>query len=233
MIKKWIFSFCSKKYFQYTLAWTIYRITRFFPNNIRRYMLALQHKSAYEHPQTNERLEFLGDAVLTLVTTHYLFQKYPQATEGFLTQLRSNMNNRKILNNIGYQLQLHRLIKHQLPVIDKNHHILGNTLEALIGALYLDRGYRKCSRFIIQKIFANYIETTVVEQDQNYKGKIYAWAHKKKKVCRFLTNPCTKEKKIFKTILFWDEQIIAEGIGKQKKVAEQAAAQKACVIFNI
>jgi len=236
MILPWIRYYYQQFFAQkeFVLLKAIYKITTFLPQNIKWYKQALQHKSVVKSTDSNERLEFLGDAILTLVTAEYLFQKYPQAAEGLLTQWRANMNNRKVLNAIAYGIKIHQLIQHNLGrSINHQHNVLGNTLEALIGAIYLDRGFSYCKKFIVKKVFDFCIKYKIVEQNLNYKGKIYEWAKKEKVLIQFLTQVHNDKSGFFYTKIVLKNKIIAEGIGQQKKTAEQAAAQKACQVLNI
>ncbi len=236
MIQVWIRYYYQQFFSQkeFALFKAIYTITTFLPKNIKWYKQALQHKSVVKSTDTNERLEFLGDAILTLVTAEYLFQKYPQAEEGVLTQWRANMNNRRVLNAIAYGIKIHKLIQHNLcRRITHQHNVLGNTLEALIGAIYLDRGYRCCKKFIIDKVFNFCIKAQIVEQNLNYKGKIYEWSQKEKVRIQFLTQAHNDRAGFFYTKIILKNKIIAEGIGQQKKISEQAAAEKACQVLNI
>ena len=177
----------------------------------------------------NERLEFLGDAVLETIITDYLFQKYPDENEGFLTNARSRFVNRENLNDIGKYLGLPEFVK---PPVNHNLHgknFLGNTLEALIGAIYLDKGFRFARKFVIQKLIEQYSEIDNENPEiSNHKSLIIEWGQKNKKELHFETNKEGADTRlIFISHLLIDGNKISSGKGKTKKEAEQNAAKMA------
>ncbi|MEA1896714.1 MAG: ribonuclease III [Bacteroidota bacterium] len=177
----------------------------------------------------NERLEFLGDAVLETIITDYLYQKYPDENEGFLTNARSKFVNRENLNDIGKRLGLEEFVK---PPVNHNLHgknFLGNALEALIGAIYLDKGFRFAKKFIIQKLIDQYMGIDFENPEiSNYKSQIIEWGQKNKKDLYFETNKKgTDTNPLFVSHFLLDGKKISSGKGKTKKEAEQNAAKMA------
>ena len=204
----------------------------FIPGNIDLYKIALSHRSIKEtSEENNERLEFLGDAVLSSIIAHYLFKKYPYKDEGFLTEMRSKMVNRQKLNEIALKMGLKKI-----SLYNKNDHalkisqIFGNTLEALIGAVFLDKGYNKTQKWvenyiILPHLFINDLENIEI----NIKNKLYGWASKNGKSVEFATlnESLEKGRRLFTIAATVDGQIIAQAKGFNKKDASHLAAQLA------
>jgi ribonuclease-3 len=210
----------------------IYNITRLQPGNISLYKLALQHSSVKEADHSNERLEFLGDAVLSLIVAEYLFKKYPLQEEGFLTEMRSRIVNRTSLGELAQKIGIDALLAYDSRSMNRNNlrFIYGNALEAFIGAIYLDQGYEKCHQFVIGRLVGIYIDLKVlVETDQNYKSKIIAWAQKSRKslVFEVVSEKRIKNNKEFVIRLLVEGHVTGQGNGRTKKQAEQMAAQAA------
>lgn len=213
------------------------------PVNVDIYELATKHASAARLSKTgfresNERLEYLGDAILGAVIAEYLFKKYPFKDEGFLTEIRSRIVNRESLNDLGKKIGLDVLIEYDANRKNALSHrsIHGDTLEALVGAVYLDRGFRFCRKFIIKKLFLPYYDLPeIIKNNPNNKSMVIEWAQKENKEVRFeVVN--IKNKKHFKEFtvqLFIDEEPIGLGYGTSKKKAEQNAAQKSCEILKL
>lgn len=162
------------------------RMLGFLPRNISIYKLAFLPKSALvNHPQSastnNERLEFLGDAVLGAIAADYLYRKFPDCDEGFLTKIRSRMVKRKNLDQLADQVRIPSLLTHIVLPANKSKHIYGNILEALMGAIYLDRGYRYARKFYLKKILEKHVDLTLlVNRDPDYKSRIIEWSQKKR-----------------------------------------------------
>jgi ribonuclease III len=203
----------------------------FKPYNILLYKTALSHRSVREGAdENNERLEFLGDAVLSSVIAHYLFRKYPYKGEGFLTEMRSKMVNRQKLNEIALKMGLKKITYNKLDNSLKSSQIFGNTLEALIGAIFLDRGYEKTQRWVEKYIVQNHMFTDDLEAIEiNIKNKLYGWANKNGKQLEFTTVKESVEngRRLFTIGATIDGEVIAEAKGFNKKDASQAAAFKA------
>ncbi|MGE5355154.1 MAG: ribonuclease III [Deltaproteobacteria bacterium] len=205
-------------------------IIGFTPSNLYLYEMAFHHKSAGEtngkYKFNNERLEYLGDAVLSMVVGDYLFRKYPYKDEGFLTKMRSKIVKRKTLNDVSQKMGLDRILS-DYAIGNISHSMAGNALEALIGAIYQDVGYEKSRKFIIKNILRNFIDMDDLENnDDNYKSQLLEWAQKMGKNVNFSMNEKDKlnGRDYYKIILSIDEKKICESEAYNKKSAEQKAA---------
>jgi ribonuclease-3 len=214
------------------LASQLEHLLGFRPNHIPYYSLALMHRSKIEEiAQNNERLEFLGDAILGSVIADYLFKKYPYQTEGYLTEMRSRIVRRETLNNVALRMGLQKLVQYNQN--DKSlsrSHIFGNALEALVGAVYLDQGYNKTRTFILNQMVKPYIDIDLIEsKDTNYKNKLLSWAQKNSHDIVFDTTDETSDgtRKIFTIGIMMNNELVATGTGYNKKEAGQVAAQNA------
>ncbi len=204
----------------------------FTPGNLELYTTALSHRSVKETPEeNNERLEYLGDAVLSAVVADFLFKKYPRKGEGFLTEMRSKMVNRQQLNDIAVKMGLKKITRfNKIDGSLKNSQIFGNTLEAVVGAIYLDKGYRKTNQWIVRRIIAPHLFMDDLElQDINIKNKLIGWANKQNKIIDFVTLEEKQEKgrRLFIVGVTVDGETVAAGRGFNKKDASQIAAQQA------
>jgi ribonuclease-3 len=202
------------------------------PGNITLYKTALSHRSVREGAdENNERLEFLGDAVLSSIIAHYLFRKYPYKGEGFLTEMRSKMVNRQKLNEIALKMGLKKItFYNKADNALKISQIFGNTLEALIGAVYLDKGYKKTQRWVEEYIIMPHLFADDLEGIEiNIKNKLYGWANKHGKTVEFATLDESIEngRRLFTIAATVDGQIIAQAKGFNKKDAGHIAAQLA------
>lgn len=207
-------------------------ITTFRPNNLSLYRLALQHSSVREQEHSNERLEFLGDAVLSLVVAEYLFKKYPLQEEGFLTEMRARIVNRASLSELASKVGIDSLLMYDTRSIrqDTVKFVYGNALEAFIGAVYLDHGYKACAKFIINRLLQVHVDLDMLAlTDHNYKSKIIAWAQKNRKNLQFVlvSDKRVKSGREFVVQLLLENEVHGQGLGKTKKQAEQMAAQEA------
>jgi len=212
------------------------RMLGFLPRNISIYKLAFLPKSALvNHPQSastnNERLEFLGDAVLGAIAADYLYRKFPDCDEGFLTKIRSRMVKRKNLDQMADQVRIPSLLTHIVLPANKSKHIYGNILEALMGAIYLDRGYRYARKFYLKKILEKHVDLTLlVNRDPDYKSRIIEWSQKKKVEVVFESHEehTTGQKfPLFISTISLNGEIKGTGRGSTKKGAEQRAAREA------
>ena len=204
----------------------------FTPRRISFYQLALMHRSRPEDvTDSNERLEFLGDAILGAIIAEYLFKKYPYQPEGFLTELRSRIVRRETMNNVALRMGLNKLVQY-----NKNDrglsrsHIFGNALEALIGAVYLDVGFIRTRKFILNQIVRDYIDLETMEStDTNYKNQLLSWAQRSDRSLVFETLSETMEgtRKLFTVGIMLDGELMAQGTGFNKKEAGQVAAKNA------
>ena len=199
---------------------------------------AFNHRSLKENPsENNERMEFLGDAIISSVVAEYLFKKYPYKGEGFLTEMRSKMVNRQQLNHIAIQMGLKKMTRfNKLDGGLKSSQIFGNTLEALVGAIYLDKQYNFTKNWIIQKMIQPYLFMDELEQiDINIKNKIIGWALKQGKQIDFVLADEQLEgrRRLFTINIVIDGEVITSQKGFTKKDASQIAAQKAIEILQI
>jgi len=199
---------------------------------------AFNHRSLKENPsENNERMEFLGDAIISSVVAEYLFKKYPYKGEGFLTEMRSKMVNRQQLNHIAIQMGLKKMTRfNKLDGGLKSSQIFGNTLEALVGAIYLDRQYDFTKKWIIEKMIQPYLFMDELEQiDINIKNKIIGWALKQGKQIDFVLADEQVEgrRRLFTINIVIDGEVITSQKGFTKKDASQIAAQKAIEILQI
>ncbi|MHA8106241.1 ribonuclease III [Aquirufa sp. 5-AUSEE-100C1] len=208
------------------------------PSNLELYRLAFLHASASResvsktYKESNERLEFLGDSVLGMITASYLFKKFPFKDEGFLTEIRSRMVSRESLNVLGRKLGLEEVIEYenQRKTSLSRSSMYGDALEAFIGAVYLDKGFSFTQKFVTQKILAQYFDLdTVVQNNPNFKSLLIEWAQKEGKKVQFtLDEEGAHHNKEFTAFVLLENEKIAEGKGYSKKKAEQNAAMKAC-----
>lgn len=211
---------------------TVYTVTRLQPSNLSLYKLALQHSSVKEATTSNERLEFLGDAVLSLIVGEYLFKRYPLQEEGFLTEIRARIVNRTSLSELAQKIGMDELLHYDTRSISKSNlkFIYGNALEAFIGAVYLDQGYERCRDFVIDRLLHIHIDLEeLVQTDSNYKSKIIAWTQKNRKSLQFelVSEKRIKNNREFVVQLLIEGQVTGKGCGKTRKQAEQMAAQDA------
>jgi ribonuclease III len=204
----------------------------FSPGDLSLYKTALSHRSVREGAdENNERLEFLGDAVLSSIIAHYLFRKYPYKGEGFLTEMRSKMVNRQKLNEIALKMGLKKItFYNKFDNALKISQIFGNTLEALIGAVYLDRGYKKTQQWVEEYIIFPHLFTDDLEVVEiNIKNKLYGWANKNGKLLEFATldEKFENGRRLFTIAATVDGEIVSQAKGFNKKDASQVAAQLA------
>lgn len=207
-------------------------ILGFQPNAISLYKTALTHRSVREgSDENNERLEYLGDAVLSALIADYLFKRYPYKEEGFLTEMRSKMVNRQQLNDIAIRMGLKKItLFNKLDGSLKVSQIFGNTLEALVGAIYLDLGYKKTSKWVLKRIILPHMFMDDLEiLEINHKNKLYGWANKNGKVLEFetLNEKLENGRRLFTIAAVVDGNTLAEAKAFNKKDASQIAAQLA------
>lgn len=212
---------------------TFYRMFGVTPDNIELYKLALVHRSASIRLEdgsmvNNERLEFLGDAVLETVVSDYLFIEYPDYTEGLLTQLRSKIVSRTSINAIALELGLDKLVVSHSGGSFVQKHIYGNALEALFGALYLDKGYNRVNRIVINDILRRRIDVdNISHTETDFKSRLIEWCQKSKRQIHFATELCpdsVPSHPEFSSRLCIDGIEMGHGRGSSKKEAEQNAA---------
>lgn len=222
------------------LITAIQTIGGFSPSNLELYHLATRHSSTAKETngfrESNERLEYLGDAILGATVADYLFKKYPFKDEGFLTEIRSRIVNRESLNNLARKIGVGSIVQFDQKNNQLQQVILGNTLEALVGAVYLDKGYLRCKKFVIDKLIQPHFDLdVVVSSNSNPKSKVIEWAQRNSKEIRFEIVNVKKNRnnKEFSAQIFIAEQPFGQGYGYTKKKAEQDAAQKTCELLHI
>lgn len=209
-------------------------LLNFKPIKLSHYKKAFTHRSlklvdAKGNPINYERLEFLGDAILGSVIASYLYKKVPEGDEGYLTQMRSKVVSRDHLNSLGKDLDLIRFVKSNITNNQISNNIHGNIFEALIGAIYLDRGYNYCHQFIYEQVILPYVDIERLEgKISSYKGYIIEWCQKNKKKYSFDSYEDTgnQSKKHFSVRVSIDGIMIAKGRATSKKKAEEIAAKR-------
>ena len=212
----------------------------FNPKKIEYYDMAFTHRSLKkvdEHgkPFNYERLEFLGDAMLGSVIASYLYKKVPKGTEGYLTKMRSKIVSRDHLNELGKDLELIRFVKSNIAQENVGENIHGNIFEALIGAIYLDKGYNYCKKFIYEKVIVPYVDIPKLEgKITSYKGLIIEWCQKQKK--KYFIDPYedtgNEAVKHFSVRISIDGEQIAKGRATSKKKAEEQASKRVYYTFQ-
>ena len=215
----------------------------FVPGNIALYKLAFRHKSVAQNikkgvKNSNERLEFLGDAVLGSVVAEVLFKLYPYEDEGFLTELRSKIVSRVNLNQLGRKLGFDKLIEFDNRALNTQRQgsLLGDAFEALIGAVYLDKGYDFTKNFLINHIIKSHIDIHKLEQTEtNFKSKLIEWCQRHSKDISFdlIDNLEGENTKLFTVQASVDGEPVGQGKEFSKKNAEKLAAEKACETLGI
>lgn len=198
--------------------------------NISLYRIALSHRSVKDSPDANnERLEYLGDAVLSAIVADYLFKRYPYKGEGFLTEMRSKMVNRQQLNDIAVKMGFKQLMLYnKLDATLRNSQIFGNTLEAIIGAVYLDKGYQKTQNWVLKQIVMPHMFVDTLEGiDINLKNKLIGWANKNAKVLSFdlVDEKFEGSRRLFTIHIVVDGEVISQGKAFSKKDASLVATQ--------
>jgi ribonuclease-3 len=216
------------------------KLLKFSPTSINKYKKAFTHRSVQMIdrngiPINYERLEFLGDSILGSVIAAYLYKKVPKGSEGYLTQMRSKIVSREHLNELGKDLNLIRFVKSNIDQSNVGDNIHGNIFEALIGAIYLDKGYNFCQKFIHQNVILPYVDIEKLEgKITSYKGLIIEWCQKQKKTYSFdayedTGNETTKH---FSVKISIDGQQIAKGRATSKKKAEEQASKRVYFAFQ-
>jgi ribonuclease-3 len=217
---------------QHSFKRELRNVLGFRPDKLTLYKTALTHRSVRESAEdNNERLEYLGDAILSSIVADFLFRKYPYKEEGFLTEMRSKMVNRNKLNEIALKMGLKKItqynkIDHSLKVSQ----IFGNTLEAVVGAVYLDKGFVKTRQWVLDTIVMPHLLMEDLENlEINHKNKLYGWANKNGKNLEFETLDERLEggRRLFTVAAVVDGKFLAQGKAYNKKDASQLAAAQA------
>ncbi|WP_276388826.1 ribonuclease III [Eudoraea chungangensis] len=213
----------------------ISKILGFKPKSLNIYKKAFLHRSANKRdksgiPLNYERLEFLGDSMLGTIISHYLYNKVPNGDEGYLTKMRSKIVSRKHLNELGKDLNLIKYVESRIPKSHFGDNIHGNVFEALVGAIYLDKGYKYCEKFISERVIEPYVDIEQLEGKViSYKSLVIEWCQKQKKEFHYKVyedngNDALKH---FAVKLSIDERVMAKARATSKKKAEEKASKRA------
>ena len=210
----------------------LYSILGYVPRDIKIYEMAMTHSSLSGNQKLscNERLEFLGDAVLSSVTADYLYSKFSREREGFLTKSRSNLVCRERLNELALQIGLDKYVNACGVAYQHNNYIYGNALEALVGAIYIDKGYKQCRRFLLDRVFSRLADIeSVVKSDKNYKSRLIEWGQKKHIEIEFrlVSEEMRKDGVYFVSEVLVGGNAYGIGDGFSKRESQQKAARQA------
>lgn len=214
-------------------------ILGFKPKKLHLYKTALIHRSASVQDVAgnvinNERLEYLGDAILDAVIADYLYHMYPQESEGFLTQVRARIVNGEKLSEIASGIGLNHLVISNASRPQAKKNLFGDAFEALIGAIYLDRGYMFVAKYIVSKILRKYVDVgDLIATDTNYKSQLIEWAQREKKDVRFSTEESEENSKLFIAHVIVDNERMGRGEGLSKKIAEQESARETLLQLGV
>ena len=212
----------------------LYSILGYVPNDIQLYRMAMTHSSASSSGSKklgcNERLEFLGDAVLSSVISDYLYSNFVKEREGFLSKSRSNLVCRETLNELALEIGIDRFLEACGLPHQHNHYVFGNALEALIGAIYIDKGYKQCRRFLLDRVFSRHLDLeSLVRADNNHKSRLIEWGQKNHKPIEFklVSEELRKEGAFFVSEVYIDNVLYGTGDGFSKRESQQKAARQA------
>lgn len=222
----------NKKEFSSSLK----KIVGFRPGNLQLYEIAFIHRSAtFTLPDgkkvNNERLEYLGDAVLDAILSDYLFGLFPDANEGFLTKIRSRIVNREVLNQLAVSMGIDKILVSHINIQHPTRNLYGDALEALIGSVFIDKGFKKTKKLFLKNVLNKYLDINkIVSTDTDYKSIVFEWVQKNKSNLIFTYKEeydFYQKKSVFSTTLFIDKKEFGEGHGSSKKEAEQEASRQA------
>jgi ribonuclease-3 len=208
----------------------------FRPGNLKLYEIAFIHRSASltlpnGRKVNNERLEYLGDAVLDTILSDFLFEKFPEATEGFMTKIRSRIVNRDVLNQLAISMGINKILVSNVNSSNPTKNLYGDALEALIGSLFLDKGFRKTKKLFIKRVLNKYLDIDkIISTDTDYKSLVFEWVQKHRANLMFDYNEeydFNGRKSVFTTSLYINREIYGNGQGDSKKEAEQEASGQA------
>lgn len=216
------------------------KLIGFKPLDISIYKMAFTHRSLNLKNSLGvainyERLEFLGDAMLDAVISKHLYDEVPQGDEGYLTKMRSKIVSREHLNELGKELNLIKLLKSRIPKANFGNNVHGNLFEALVGAIFLDRGYNDCKSFIDQNVIIPHVDIETLESKViSYKSLFIEWCQKEKKLFNYDVYEDTGNEDIrhFSVKLFIDDKVIAKARATSKKKAEEKVSKRAFFVFQ-
>ncbi|OIQ36331.1 MAG: ribonuclease III [Crocinitomix sp. MedPE-SWsnd] len=209
------------------------------PKNLALFEQALTHKSysnTKNNVESNERLEYLGDTVIDLIVAEYLFEKFPDKDEGFLTKVKAKIVNRKMLSSIGAELELEKHIRYKTGRSIRIATIEGNAFEAIIGALYLDSNYEMAKKVFNQRIIRNYINLNeVLEQEIDFKSALLIWGQRNKLQVQFkIVEEAAKDNNFqYTSCVIINDKKWGIGKGKSKKEAEQHASKETLELLGV
>ena len=215
-------------------------ILGFKPNELEVYRIAFTHRSMNRrdeegNPINYERLEFLGDAMLSSIIANHLYNEVPHGDEGYLTKMRSKIVSREHLNELGRELDLIDYVESKIPKDNFGNNIYGNIFEALVGAIYLDKGYSYCEKFIFDKVIIPHVDIEKLEGKViSYKSLLIEWCQKEKKTFDYLVYEDTGNDEIrhFSVKLSIDEKVVSKARATSKKKAEEKASKRAYFAFQ-
>lgn len=216
------------------------KILGFKPKHIKFYKKAFTHRSMnIKDSEGNainyERLEFLGDAMLSAVIALHLYQEVPSGDEGYLTKMRSKIVSREHLNELGKDLNLIKLVESKIPAGQFGDNIHGNLFEALVGAIFLDKGYKYCEKFIYNRVIIPYVDIETLEGKViSYKSLLIEWCQKEKKTFKYHVYEDTGNDEVrhFSVKLSIDDKVVAKARATSKKKAEEKASKRAFFAFQ-
>jgi len=223
-----------------SLTLSLKNIFGFTPGNIHLYKLAFRHRSAALDLNntakiSNERLEYLGDAILSAIVADFLFKMFPLKDEGFLTEMRSKMVSRAQLNKLSQKLGLEQFIETHQETNGLNKSMMGDAFEAFIGAVYLDKGYVNTRKILLNNIIANHYDLEELQRTElNYKSRLLEWSQKEKKNLEFkvISEEGASQKKQYQVEVLVEGESLCTAVDFSIKGAEQLAAGKAFEIIN-
>ncbi len=206
----------------------------FYPNDISLFQQACRHRSVSRHNQQigdNERLEYLGDAILSAIVSDILYNHYPKKGEGFLSKTRSKIVQRETLNHVAKEIGLDTVIETSIHSQSHNNYTLGNALEAIIGAIYIDQGYEQCRHIVEEVIIKKHIDIEkLARQEINFKSRLIEWCQHHRISYNFEIDNTTNDNHnniIFHSQVAIAGKVLGEGTGYSKKEAQQNAAHEA------
>ncbi|WP_040252662.1 ribonuclease III [Psychroserpens mesophilus] len=216
------------------------KILDYKPKNKELYVKAFTHRSLnikdHEGNAVNyERLEFVGDAMLSAVIASYLFEKVPHGDEGYLTKMRSKVVSREHLNELGKELKLIDLVESKIPTSNFGNNIHGNLFESLVGAIFLDKGYKQCEKFIFKRVVKPHVDIETLEgKIISYKSLLIEWCQKEKKTFDYNVYEDTgnDDLKHFSVKLSINNKVISKARATSKKKAEEKASRRAFFAFQ-
>ncbi|MEN3323651.1 ribonuclease III [Mariniflexile soesokkakense] len=216
------------------------KILGFKPKDIKFYKKAFTHRSmnikdSKGHAINYERLEFLGDAMLSAVIASHLYLEVPAGDEGYLTKMRSKVVSREHLNELGKELNLISLVESKIPPGQFGDNIHGNLFEALVGAIFLDKGYKYCEKFIFKRVITPYVDIETLEGKViSYKSLLIEWCQKEKRTFGYNVYEDTGNDDVrhFSVKLSIDNKVVAKARATSKKKAEEKASKRAFFVFQ-